>query len=600
MNKTIWLAMCAVLAGSAHAQSSWLSESDSTIEQARSAKRNNVAPADATSEMIGLGRDPAQIVQSVVQTYGNCEALQASVETGSRMAPTSAQAIVEAVNALPCVCAADTIWPHMRLQGRIRVENPRMAVEVGAGSMCAAAAAEAAVRGAPEMASDVLRGAISAGRRGGSVLDSVGQVGAAPKSVAMQENLSRDLAKNQGCDVDTKIDDAFDPSEKFQDRAAAGEIVQQRQEKCDRMTDLFIDGVASAQSSNTAVVLRNDTGGAIDLDRGGYAIEVYFAGSNVPGRKIALEGSINPGNSFIVASPDAEGGVLQQANLVTPSVRVSPGDSVVLRRGSSITDCRGVSTATAVIANTLGDSQGKSWLDQVASEYADERAMKTVDAVGQAGEQPEAWQGTMAGKALSVSRSGGGCEGDTMLVDPFQVAGAWQASDTVNPSELGSANRCAQRTSDLVISKYANDADQYRAVELVNNSSGDVDLAAGGYMLEVYAEGATEPSRTVALEGVLKAGDSFVIADDQAPAEVKERARLVSSDLALSRINALALRKMSAMGGRACAAQVAAVVRDIDAIPVGLVMQNPIVPSREPRADDEVDGNRGGILASPN
>jgi hypothetical protein len=165
---------------------------------------------------------------------------------------------------------------------------------------------------------------------------------------------------------------------------------------------------------------------------------------------------------------------------------------------------------------------------------------------------------------------------------------------------LGSANRCAQRTSDLVISKYANDADQYRAVELVNNSSGDVDLAAGGYMLEVYAEGATEPSRTVALEGVLKAGDSFVIADDQAPAEVKERARLVSSDLALSRINALALRKMSAMGGRACAAQVAAVVRDIDAIPVGLVMQNPIVPSREPRADDEVDGNRGGILASPN
>jgi len=591
----------ALVATSAHAQSAWVNETEALIDQARAAKRSNASAAEATSQLLATGRDPAQVVQSVVRVYGNCDGLRQSVEAGTRAAPESAQAIVEAVNALPCMCTAESVWPHIRLDSRLRLEAPRMAVEVGSMAMCSAAAAEAAVRGAPDKASEILRGSVGAGRSGGSVLDSVGQVGAAPKSLASQENLTRDVQKADGCAVDTKIDDDFNPERRFQDRAAAGEVVQSRAENCDRNADLYIDGIAAAQTSNTAVVLRNDTDAAIDLDRGGYALEVYFAGSTVAGRKVALQGSINAGASYVVASPEAESSVLTAANFVSPSIRVSPGDAVVLRRGSAINDCRGVATATAVIANALGEGQGETWLKSVEQEYSSGRAAETVDRVGQTGAPVEAWQGSMTGKSMSIKRSNDTCMGDDQLAGAFAVQGGWQASDGVNASDLGgSEGRCAQRSADVVISQYANAAESYRAVELLNNSSGDVDFGAGGYLLEIYADGASQPTRTIALEGTVKAGEAFVIADEDAPAEIRERSRMISADLGQSRINAIALRKMATVSGRACEAAVLAIVRDIDAVPVGLVLQNPITPSRDPRADDQVDRNSGGILASPN
>ena len=123
--KLIAVLLSASLSSIALAQPAWLSDSDTTLEQARKAKRNSIAPGEATNDMISLGRDPAQVVQSVVQTYGDCDALRSSVETGSRLKPPDAQAIVEAVNALPCMCTADTMWPHIRIESRIRPQTRR-------------------------------------------------------------------------------------------------------------------------------------------------------------------------------------------------------------------------------------------------------------------------------------------------------------------------------------------------------------------------------------------------------------------------------------------------------------------------------------------
>lgn len=596
--------LMAMLAGGwlcsfASAQPAWLSDGDTTIEQARKAKREDVSPAVATTEMMALGRDPAQVVQSVVRVYSDCDALRSSVETGSRLRPADAQAIVEAVNALPCQCTGDTLWPHIRLESRIRPESTRLAVSIPPGSICGAAAAEAAARGAPQSVSDILRGAIGSARRGGAVLDSVGQVGSEPEQMLTQQNLQRDSEKDDGCTADLAVDDEFRPEERFAEKPVAAEVLAASR-RCEDAMDLMIDGVATAVSDNTAVVMRNDTDQLLDLTSGGYALEVYFAGSTVPGRKVALEGTVNPGESFVVASPDADPTVRRMANLITPSVRVSPGDSVVLRRGSAITDCRTVATAMAVIANSLGREAGAAWAEQLEREFEVANALRTVDAIGQAGSGPEAWQGAMAGQPMTLKRENDLCESDIEPADAFEVAGGWSGAAGVDPAELGNgARRCAARSADLVISQYANNAEEYRAVEILNNTSGDIDLGSGGYVLEVFADGAREPTRTVALEGKVKLGETFVIADSDAPSAVRERSQMVTGELSQEKINALVLRRVNVAGGKACAAEVIATVRDLGELPLTIALANPLVPSRTPNNDEVIDGDPSG-LASPN
>jgi hypothetical protein len=395
---------------------------------------------------------------------------------------------------------------------------------------------------------------------------------------------------------DITITDEFTADRRFAEIAQAPELLAAAPKRCDDAIDLMIDGVATAMSDNTAVILRNDTGTVIDLSQGGYALEVYFAGNDVPGRKIGLEGTINPGNSFVVASPDSEAGIRQMANLVTPSIRISPGDSVVLKRGTSISDCRGIATSMAAIANALGPDKGAQWVEALQREFESQQALRTVDSVGQAGVGPEMWQGAMTGQNLTLKRENDLCESDVEPADGFSVSGGWRGDSMVDPSDLGnSAARCTAKSADLVIAKYANAAEQYRAVELLNNTAGDVDLAASGYLLEIYADGASEPTQTVALEGKIGAGQSFVMSDNDAPSEVRERSQLVTGDLALERINALVLRKVGVATSRSCAAEVIALTRDIGELPVEMALANPLVPSIEPSNETP-----GGEVASPN
>ena len=90
-----------------------------------------------------------------------------------------------------------------------------------------------------------------------------------------------------------------------------------------------------------------------------------------------------------------------------------------------------------------------------------------------------------------------------------------------------------------------------------------------------------------------------MIADDDAPAEIKEQADIVSSELNAPNINALVLKRMNVGGGRACMATVVAAARDIT-LPVELTGQ-PFAPSREPQNGDSVLGRPiGAGIASPN
>lgn len=77
-------------------------------------------------------------------------------------------------------------------------------------------------------------------------------------------------------------------------------------------------------------------------------------------------------------------------------------------------------------------------------------------------------------------------------------------------------NVYAAATTELFFSEYIEGSSFNKAIEIHNGTGGAVDLAAGGYTLELYSNGSASVSQSVALSGVVVDGDVFVIANSGA------------------------------------------------------------------------------------
>ncbi|HET6953382.1 MAG TPA: lamin tail domain-containing protein [Acidimicrobiales bacterium] len=84
----------------------------------------------------------------------------------------------------------------------------------------------------------------------------------------------------------------------------------------------------------------------------------------------------------------------------------------------------------------------------------------------------------------------------------------------------GGAPAAAAVPADLFISEYVEGSGFSKAVEIFNGTGAPVDLAAGGYTLELYSNGAGAPSQTVALAGTVADGDVWVVSRSDADAAV--------------------------------------------------------------------------------
>ena len=82
---------------------------------------------------------------------------------------------------------------------------------------------------------------------------------------------------------------------------------------------------------------------------------------------------------------------------------------------------------------------------------------------------------------------------------------------------------------DLFISEYIEGSSLNKAIEIYNGTGSTVDLAAGVYTVELYSNGAANPSQTVALSGILADGDVFVLANASADAAILAVTDLTSS-----------------------------------------------------------------------
>ena len=114
------------------------------------------------------------------------------------------------------------------------------------------------------------------------------------------------------------------------------------------------------------------------------------------------------------------------------------------------------------------------------------------------------------------------------------------ANWTVTSSTVARSLRAA---GDLLISEYLEGFSNNKALELYNPSSSAVDLAAQGYRIEIYFNGATTAYSNITLTGSIAAGGTFVIKNTSASASIS--AQQTSSLLTFNGDDAIILRKGS-------------------------------------------------------
>ena len=103
------------------------------------------------------------------------------------------------------------------------------------------------------------------------------------------------------------------------------------------------------------------------------------------------------------------------------------------------------------------------------------------------------------------------------------VALAHAALFAVGPSTVRAAS------PDLFISEYIEGSSFNKALEIYNGTGTDVDLGAGGYVLELYSNGSATASQSRALTGTIAAGDVYVLAHASASAPILAQADATDS-----------------------------------------------------------------------
>ncbi|HSO26438.1 MAG TPA: ExeM/NucH family extracellular endonuclease, partial [Anaerolineales bacterium] len=99
-------------------------------------------------------------------------------------------------------------------------------------------------------------------------------------------------------------------------------------------------------------------------------------------------------------------------------------------------------------------------------------------------------------------------------------------------------------TSDLFFSEYIEGSSNNKALEIYNGTGAAVDLAAGGYKIQIFYNSATTAGSTIDLSGVIADGDVFIIANSAAALnDIKEEADVLTGSISFNGDDAVTLTK---------------------------------------------------------
>src|SRR3954471_3290024 len=101
----------------------------------------------------------------------------------------------------------------------------------------------------------------------------------------------------------------------------------------------------------------------------------------------------------------------------------------------------------------------------------------------------------------------------------------------------------AAAPSDLFFSEYIEGSSNNKALEIFNGTGAAIDLAAGGYDVQMYFNGSTTAGLTIALTGTVASGDVYVLAQSAASSTVLAQADLTNGSGWFNGDDAVVLRK---------------------------------------------------------
>lgn len=106
----------------------------------------------------------------------------------------------------------------------------------------------------------------------------------------------------------------------------------------------------------------------------------------------------------------------------------------------------------------------------------------------------------------------------------------------------------ARAASELLISEYVEGSSNNKAIEIYNGTGAAVDLAANGYVLQMYFNGNPSAGLTINLTGTVASGDVHVLAQGSAHAMILAQADQTNSSGWFNGDDAIVLRKGGAAG----------------------------------------------------
>ncbi len=104
-------------------------------------------------------------------------------------------------------------------------------------------------------------------------------------------------------------------------------------------TELFISEYIEGSSNNKAVEIFNGTGVPVNLT--GYRLTLYSNGSTAPGNDFDFSGTLNAGDVFVVANPNADPAILAVADATDDVTYYDGNDALVLTYNGVVVDSMG-------------------------------------------------------------------------------------------------------------------------------------------------------------------------------------------------------------------------------------------------------------------
>lgn len=101
---------------------------------------------------------------------------------------------------------------------------------------------------------------------------------------------------------------------------------------------------------------------------------------------------------------------------------------------------------------------------------------------------------------------------------------------------------------DLLFTEYVEGSGNNKALEIYNLTTDTVDLSAGQYVVQVYSNGAVNPSATINLTGTIADNSTFVICNPSASADVLNLAQQTHGSISFNGNDTVVLRKGGAAG----------------------------------------------------